>query len=116
MRQTPLIRQHRASGAKLVDFAGWEMPIQYSGVVDEYHTVRSPVGLFDGSHRGRRRIAGTGAVSFLQHVTTNDIGKLAVSHAQYSMVCNENGGIKDDIFVYRLPPGAVPLWWAALYY
>ncbi|HSL06306.1 MAG TPA: glycine cleavage system aminomethyltransferase GcvT [Nitrospiraceae bacterium] len=102
MRQTPLIQQHRASGAKLVDFAGWEMPIQYSGVVDEYHTVRSHVGLFDVSHMGRVRIAGTGAVSFLQRVTTNDVGKLAVSQAQYSMVCNENGGIKDDVFVYRL--------------
>jgi len=104
MQQTPLIQQHRASGAKLVDFAGWEMPIQYSGVVDEYHTVRSHVGLFDVSHMGRMRIAGTGAVSFLQRVTTNDVGKLAVSQAQYSMVCNENGGIKDDIFVYRLGP------------
>src|SRR5512141_458351 len=104
MRQTPLIQQHRASGAKLVDFAGWEMPIQYSGVVDEYHTVRSHVGLFDVSHMGRMRIAGTGAVSFLQRVTTNDVGKLAVSQAQYSMVCNKNGGIKDDIFVYRLGP------------
>ena len=104
MQQTPLIQQHRASGAKLVDFAGWEMPIQYSGVVDEYHTVRSHVGLFDVSHMGRMRIAGTGAVSFLQRVTTNDVGKLAVSQAQYSMVCNENGGIKDDIFVYRLAP------------
>ena len=104
MQQTPLIQQHRASGAKLVDFAGWEMPIQYSGVVDEYHTVRSHVGLFDVSHMGRVRIAGTGAVSFLQRVTTNDVGKLAVSQAQYSMVCNENGGIKDDIFVYRLAP------------
>jgi aminomethyltransferase len=102
MRQTPLIQQHRASCAKLVDFAGWEMPIQYSGVVDEYHTVRSHVGLFDVSHMGRMRIAGTGAVSFLQHVTTNDVGKLAVSQAQYSMVCNETGGIKDDVFVYRL--------------
>ncbi len=104
MRQTPLIQQHHASGAKLVDFAGWEMPIQYSGVVDEYHTVRSHVGLFDVSHMGRMRIAGTGAVSFLQHVTTNDVGKLAVSQAQYSMVCNETGGIKDDVFVYRLSP------------
>ena len=79
MQQTPLIQQHRASGAKLVDFAGWEMPIQYSGVVDEYHTVRSHVGLFDVSHMGRVRITGTGAVSFLQRVTTNDVGKLAVS-------------------------------------
>ena len=104
MRQTPLIQQHRASGAKLVDFAGWEMPIQYSGVVDEYHTVRSHIGLFDVSHMGRVRIAGAGAVSFLQRVTTNDVGKLAVSQAQYSMVCNENGGIKDDVFVYRLAP------------
>ena len=71
MRQTPLIQQHRANGAKLVDFAGWEMPIQY-GVVDEYHTVRSHVGLFDVSHMGRVRIAGTGAVSFLQTVATDD--------------------------------------------
>ncbi len=102
MRQTPLIQQHRASGAKLVDFAGWEMPIHYSGVVDEYHTVRSHVGLFDVSHMGRVRIAGTNAVSFLQRVTTNDVGKLSVSQAQYSMVCNEDGGIKDDVFVYRL--------------
>ncbi|MGH7221547.1 MAG: glycine cleavage system aminomethyltransferase GcvT, partial [Nitrospiraceae bacterium] len=102
MQRTPLITQHQACGAKLVDFAGWEMPIQYSGVVDEYHTVRSHVGLFDVSHMGRVRIAGTGAVSFLQRVTTNDVGKLAVSQAQYSMVCNENGGIKDDVFVYRL--------------
>jgi len=102
MQQTPLIQQHRTSGAKLVDFAGWEMPIQYSGVVDEYHTVRSHVGLFDVSHMGRVRIAGDGAISFLQRVTTNDVGKLAVSQAQYSMVCNEKGGIKDDIFVYRL--------------
>lgn len=102
MRQTPLIGQHRASGAKLVDFAGWEMPIHYSGVVDEYYTVRSHAGLFDVSHMGRVRVAGAGAVSFLQRVTTNDVGTLAVAQAQYSMVCNENGGIKDDVFVYRL--------------
>jgi aminomethyltransferase len=78
------------------------MPIQYSGVVDEYQTVRSHAGLFDVSHMGRVRVAGSGALSFLQRVTTNDVGKLAVSQAQYSMVCNEKGGIKDDIFVYRL--------------
>ncbi len=102
MQETPLIQQHRAIGAKLVDFAGWEMPIQYSGVVDEYHTVRSRVGLFDVSHMGRMRIAGPGSISFLQRITTNDVAKLDVSQAQYSMVCNENGGIKDDVFVYRL--------------
>ena len=102
MQYTPLITHHQACGAKLVDFAGWQMPIQYSGVVDEYHTVRSHVGLFDVSHMGRLRIAGSGAISFLQRVTTNDVGKLAITQAQYSMVCNENGGIKDDVFVYRL--------------
>lgn len=101
MQRTPLITQHQACGGKLVDFAGWEMPIQYSGVLDEYHTVRSQVGLFDVSHMGRLWVSGSGAVPFLQRVTTNDVGKLAVSQAQYSMVCNENGGIKDDIFVYR---------------
>ena len=102
MQRTPLITHHQTCGAKLVDFTGWEMPIQYSGVLDEYHTVRSHVGLFDVSHMGRLRIAGSGAVPFLQRVTTNDVGRLAVSQAQYSMVCNEKGGIKDDIFVYRL--------------
>jgi aminomethyltransferase len=102
MQQTPLIHQHRAAGAKLVDFAGWEMPIQYSGVLDEYHAVRSKAGLFDVSHMGRLMATGPAAAAFLQRTTTNDIGKLAVGQAHYSMVCNEQGGIKDDIFVYRL--------------
>ena len=102
MQRTPLIAHHQTCGAKLVDFTGWEMPIQYSGVLDEYHTVRSHVGLFDVSHMGRVRIVGLGALPFLQRVTTNDVGRLVVSQAQYSMVCNEKGGIKDDIFVYRI--------------
>ena len=102
MKQTPLFACHQAAGAKLVDFAGWEMPIQYSGVVDEYHTVRSKAGLFDVSHMGRLVVTGTGAESFLQHMTTNDLTALQPMQAQYSMVCNEQGGIKDDIFVYRL--------------
>jgi aminomethyltransferase len=102
MQRTPLITQHQSAGAKLVDFAGWEMPIQYSGVVDEYQTVRTKVGLFDVSHMGRFWLSGASALTFLQRVTTNDVGKLAVSQAQYSMVCNEHGGIKDDIFVYRI--------------
>ncbi len=102
MQQTPLIAQHRSAAAKLVDFAGWEMPIQYSGVVDEYHTVRSKAGLFDVSHMGRIVVTGSGAESFLQCMTTNDLAALKPMQAQYSMVCNEQGGIKDDIFVYRL--------------
>ncbi|HEU4686257.1 MAG TPA: glycine cleavage system aminomethyltransferase GcvT [Nitrospira sp.] len=101
MERTPLHEQHRLAGAKLIDFAGWDMPIQYSGVIDEYQTVRNRVGLFDVSHMGRLGISGTGAGAFLQRMTTNDVMKLAVGQAQYSMVCNGHGGIKDDIFVYR---------------
>mgnify|MGYP001562802690 CR=1 FL=1 len=102
MKQTPLHACHQAAGAKLVDFAGWDMPIQYSGVVDEYHTVRSKAGLFDVSHMGRLVVTGSGAEAFLQRMTTNDLAALRPMQAQYSMVCNEQGGIKDDIFVYRL--------------
>jgi len=101
MNRTPLYDAHCAAGAKLVDFAGWEMPIQYGGVIDEYHTVRTKAGLFDVSHMGRLFVSGTGSRPFVQRVTTNDISKLAVGQAQYSMVCNDRGGIKDDIFVYR---------------
>lgn len=104
MKQTPLIAQHRAAGAKLVDFAGWEMPIQYSGVVDEYHTVRSKAGLFDVSHMGRISVSGPGSVGFLQYVTTNDVSKISVRSSQYSMVCNPKGGIQDDIFIYHVKP------------
>jgi len=104
MQQTPLIAQHRADGAKLVDFAGWEMPIQYSGVVDEYHTVRSKAGLFDVSHMGRISVSGPGSVGFLQYLTTNDVAKISVRSSQYSMVCNPSGGIQDDIFIYHVKP------------
>jgi glycine cleavage system T protein (aminomethyltransferase) len=102
MKHTPLIEQHRAHGAKLVDFAGWEMPIQYASVVDEYQTVRTRAGLFDVSHMGRITVSGSGSCAFLQRITTNDVAKLGVNQAHYSMVCNEHGGIKDDIFVYHI--------------
>jgi glycine cleavage system T protein (aminomethyltransferase) len=102
MKHTPLIEQHRVHGAKLVDFAGWEMPIQYASVVDEYQTVRTRAGLFDVSHMGRITVSGSGSCAFLQRITTNDVAKLGVNQAHYSMVCNEHGGIKDDIFVYHI--------------
>ena len=102
MKRTPLIEHHRKLNAKLVDFAGWEMPIQYSGVIEEYQAVRTAVGLFDVSHMGRVTVEGRDAVSFLQHVTTNNVMKLSAGSAQYSMICNHEGGIKDDIFIYRL--------------
>jgi aminomethyltransferase len=101
MKQTPLIEQHRVHGGKLVDFAGWEMPIQYASVLDEYQTVRSAAGLFDVSHMGRITVSGQGSSGFLQRMTTNNVSSLAPGQAHYSMVCNEKGGIKDDIFVYR---------------
>ncbi|WP_454061111.1 glycine cleavage system aminomethyltransferase GcvT [Candidatus Nitrospira salsa] len=101
MKKTPLYEAHQSHGAKLVDFAGWSMPLQYSGVIDEYHAVRQHAGLFDVSHMGRLMFSGEGALDFLQWVTTNDVDKLAVGQAQYSMVCNPEGGIKDDVFVYR---------------
>jgi len=101
MMKTPLYEAHQAHGAKLVDFAGWSMPLQYSGVIDEYHAVRQHAGLFDVSHMGRLMFSGKGALDFLQWVTTNDVAKLSMGQAQYSMVCNPEGGIKDDVFVYR---------------
>src|SRR5207247_2947551 len=102
MNRTPLFDQHRLAGGRLVDFAGWEMPIQYGGVIEEYQAGRTAVGLFDVSHLGRMTVAGRDALAFLQQVTTNNVAKLAVGDAHYSMVCNPAGGIKDDIFVYRL--------------
>ena len=104
MKRTPLFEGHGAAGGRLVDFAGWEMPIQYTGVVDEYQTVRTAAGLFDVSHMGRIVVSGEAALSFLQRVTTNNVDKLGVLESQYSMVCNETGGIMDDIFVYRVGP------------
>ena len=104
MKQTPLIDAHRKAQGKLVDFAGWEMPIQYSGVVDEYQTVRRHAGLFDVSHMGRISVSGPGSLAFLQRVTTNDVSKLSVRQSHYSMICAPNGGIKDDIFIYHVKP------------
>ena len=102
MKRTPLYDAHVAHGAKIVDFAGWEMPVQYTGVLDEYYTVRRQSGLFDVSHMGRINIRGGGAVPFLQQVTTNDVAAIEVGRSQYSMACNTNGGVKDDIFIYRV--------------
>jgi len=101
MKETPLTQVHRVHKAKLVDFAGWLMPIQYTGVLDEYHAVRQGAGLFDVSHMGRINVAGDQAEAFLQWVSTNDVAQLAVGQAQYSMICQKAGGILDDIFIYK---------------
>jgi aminomethyltransferase len=101
MKETPLVHAHRALNAKLVDFAGWLMPIQYTGVLEEYCAVRKASGLFDVSHMGRIEVSGDQAEAFLQWISTNDVSRLQKGQAQYGMVCQASGGILDDVFVYR---------------
>lgn len=106
LRSTILRRLHEAAGAKMVGFAGWSMPVQYSGVKDEHLTVRSRVGLFDVSHMGEIRVRGSKALESLQWMTTNDVSKLRAGEAQYSLFPNKDGGIVDDLFIYCMEPGA----------
>jgi aminomethyltransferase len=103
-RRTPLFESHRAAGARLIDFAGWEMPVQYVGVIEEHLAVRSAAGVFDVSHMGEIETSGPGAVDFLQRLLSNDVAKLGVGGAQYSVLCRDDGGIIDDLFTYRLDP------------
>jgi len=102
MRHTSLHKVHQALGAKLVDFAGFEMPVQYSSILVEHKAVRASVGLFDVSHMGEFDVKGPGAKAFLQQMTTNDIGKLYDGQAQYSLMLYDNGGIVDDLLVYKI--------------
>ena len=104
LRQTPLIAAHRAAGARLVPFAGWEMPVQYTGVIEEHLAVRTACGMFDVSHMGEIETSGSGAFDFLQRLLTNDLDKLGVGGGQYSLLCREDGGVLDDLFTYRLEP------------
>ena len=102
LKRTPLYPLHVQLGAKLVPFGGWEMPVQYSGIIEEHRTVRSAVGLFDVSHMGEFEFRGPGAVPFLQRLTTNDVAALAVGQVQYSLMCAPNGGIVDDLTLSRI--------------
>ncbi|MBN1282711.1 MAG: glycine cleavage system aminomethyltransferase GcvT [Proteobacteria bacterium] len=103
-RKTPLYDEHARLGAKIVDFAGWLMPVQYTGVIDEHRAVRAAAGLFDVSHMGQVEVAGPGATDCVQHLTTNDVKRLVDGQAQYSVVCNERGTVVDDVIVYRMNP------------
>jgi aminomethyltransferase len=103
--KTPLYDWHKANGGRLVEFGGWLMPVQYSTIVQEHETVRHRVGLFDIGHMGRLRFDGPGALAWLQRVTTNDVSKLAPGRIQYSLVCNDEGGVIDDVLVYHLTDG-----------
>ncbi len=102
LRRTPLYGAHRRLGAKMVGFAGWDMPVQYRGVIEEHLAVRSRAGLFDVSHMGEVEVSGPGALDLCQELTANDVSRTEVGQAQYNVLLNEHGGIVDDIVVYRL--------------
>jgi aminomethyltransferase len=102
LKRTPLYERHVAAGAKLVPFAGWEMPVQYEGVRAEHLAVRSGCGVFDVSHMGEVETSGPAAEALLQRLLSNDVSRLEVGGAQYSVLCRSEGGILDDLFTYRL--------------
>lgn len=104
LRRTPLDSCHREAGARLVDFAGWEMPVQYAGVMEEHRAVRSAAGLFDVSHMGEFTVRGPEAEAFLQRMTPNDVSKLQAGRAHYSALLTGEGTYVDDLLVYRLGP------------
>ena len=102
LRRTPLYERHAELGAKLVPFAGWEMPVTYEGVREEHMAVRTHAGMFDVSHMGEVEVEGPGALAFLQRVLSNDVAAIGLGGAQYSCLCAEDGGVLDDLFAYRL--------------
>lgn len=102
MKRTPLYETHQRLGARLIEFGGWEMPVQYTSIVDEHLTVRKAAGLFDISHMGEVFVSGPPAETFLNRTLTNDIRKLSPGQGQYTLCCNERGGVVDDLYAYRL--------------
>src|SRR5579864_6794926 len=102
LRKTPLNATHRRHGAKMVDFGGWDMPVQYSGLIDEHRTVRTAVGLFDVSHMGEIEVRGPEAFHLVNYVATNDATLLKIGQAQYSGLLYEHGGFVDDILVHKV--------------
>jgi len=101
LKRTPLFDRHVARGAKLADFGGWEMPIEYSGTVAEHTAVREAVGIFDVSHMGKVAVFGPGAAAFVNSVLANDLDRIGAGQAQYSMLLNDEGGVIDDLIVYK---------------
>lgn len=100
--KTSLYNTHQQLGAKMVDFAGWEMPVQYSSIIDEHQTVRNNAGLFDVSHMGEFKFTGKDALSNLQYLVTNNVSRIKVGQVIYTPMCNNNGGIIDDLLIYRI--------------
>jgi aminomethyltransferase len=105
LHRTPLYERHRALGARMVPFAGWEMPVQYEGVIQEHRAVRADCGVFDVSHMGELEVEGPRAHELLQSQLANDLDKVEPGAAQYTLLTNERGGIVDDLIAYRLEPG-----------
>jgi aminomethyltransferase len=105
LQRTPLYERHRALGARMVPFAGWEMPVQYEGVIPEHRAVRGDAGVFDVSHMGELEVEGPRAHELLQSLLSNDLDKVEPGGAQYTLLTNEQGGILDDLIAYRLEPG-----------
>jgi aminomethyltransferase len=102
LKRTPLYEQHLALGARLVEFGGWEMPVQYSSILEEHRAVRTRAGLFDVSHMGEFKVEGKDALAFLQNLVPNDVGRLAIHQALYSQLCLPDGGTIDDLIIYYL--------------
>ncbi len=109
MKQTPLYNRHKALGARFLVFADWEMPLQYSGVIEEHHAVRKSGGLFDVSHLTRIEIKGKDAIPFINKLITTDLEKLKQGYSQYTLLCDEKGGIIDDLLLYKKPDGSILL-------
>ncbi|MDQ7992850.1 MAG: glycine cleavage system aminomethyltransferase GcvT, partial [Propionicimonas sp.] len=108
-RRSPLHDRHVALGARFSEFGGWQMPLQYSGVVAEHKRVRSAVGVFDVSHLGKLRVTGDGAADFLNRCLSNDLRRIGPGQAQYTLACNDDGGVVDDLIAYRLGDSEVLL-------
>ncbi len=104
-QRTALYDWHVAHGARMVDFAGWDMPVQYTSIVEEHTAVRTAAGLFDISHMGRLSFGGTDALALIQHVFSNNAATMKDMQVRYGLICNDNGGIRDDVLVYRWPYG-----------
>jgi len=103
LKRTPLYDKHVALGARMVEFGGWEMPVQYSGIIEEHNAVRAGAGLFDISHMGRFMVRGPQALDFLQHVVTCDVAAIPLGLSNYGLLCRPDGGIVDDVFIYHVP-------------
>jgi aminomethyltransferase len=103
LKRTPLYARHLKHSARLVEFGGWEMPVQYTGIIEEHQAVRTAAGLFDISHMGEIEVRGPDALAYLQHLVTQDVAGILAGQSNYALLCRPDGGIVDDIFIYHLP-------------